>query len=110
MLHYCTADLRRQGFRSEREAVLLKHGVDLVMTGHSHNYARTCQLNNYTCACLLGHVVCMLCCASPQRVQRRSPDCPRSFLSFSFSLFLVPPLSLLVPSLPLSLLSLDLTL
>ena len=50
MLHYCTADLRRQGFRSEREAVLLKHGVDLVMTGHSHNYARTCQLNNYTCA------------------------------------------------------------
>ena len=74
--HFCEENATvNEGFRSEREAVLLKYGVDLVMTGHSHNYARTCQLSNYTCACCAVH---MLCCARPAV----SPIVPVFFLSF----------------------------
>ena len=72
-----------------------------AITGHSHTYARTCQLSNCTCACCVHAVLCMLCCAGPAA----SPVVPVSFLSFPqvFSLFSIFSLFSLSLSLALAL-------
>lgn len=40
---------QQEGFRALLEDVLVRHSVDLVMSGHVHNSQRTCALVNYTC-------------------------------------------------------------